>query len=87
MTDGIDFSDYDQEAIDNMKQVFSELEMWQFIDEGNIINELNGVSERINGFISQVIAMQVNNDYKKTDDLRKTILMNDLGPGGWISTF
>ena len=62
MTDGIDFSDYDQEAIDNMKQVFSELEMWQFIDEGNIINELNGVSERINGFISQVIAMQVNND-------------------------
>ena len=87
MGEAIDFSDYDQEAIDSMKQVFSELEMWQFIDEGNIINELNGVSERINGFISQVIAMQTNNDYKKTDDLRKTILMNDLGPGGWISTF
>ena len=90
ISNGIDFDDYPQftaEEIEWQKQAYKESLSWEYIDEGKIIDEMNGVGNRINAFVSQMVVMQLNNEFKKTDDMRKALLLSDIGSGGWVSEF
>ena len=90
ISNGIDFDDYPQftaEEVEWQTQAYKESLTWEYIDEGKIIDEMNGVGNRINAFVSQMVVMQLNNEFKKTDDMRKALLLSDIGSGGWVSEF
>ena len=76
-----------QELIKQQIQDGKEASLWMNLDEGQLNNEITGLTSRINNVTTLVNRMVEASDYDNTDNFFSALWMNDFGVSGFIPDF
>ncbi len=86
MNDGYDFTLDDIEIQAQRDAAAIALE-WDTLTEKDMAGEINGLNSRVTACALQMQKMLTENDYKKTNDMLKALMLKDLGAEGWLMSF
>ena len=84
---GYDFTENEDEELQAQRDDARAAQDWSNLTEKAVAGELNALNTRVSTVIKQLVWMISDNDYKKTKDLCDALVLRDLSPEGWMSTF
>lgn len=87
MGNGFDFTENEDEVLQEQRDAAKAAEEWQNLTEKSIMGELNGLNSRVTTCALLVQRMLADNDYQKAKDRLQALAQKDLGFDGWLSSF
>ena len=86
MSNGYDFSD-DEEVLKEQREYAKKADEWTCLDEKAMAAELGTLNSRVSACAKQINGIMEENDYTKTYDMLRSLVMHDLSAEGWLFTF